>query len=197
MNPYDVVGHFEQALADFTGSRFAVAVDSGTNALFLCCKYLKVDLVTIPKRTYVSVPNSIIHAGGRVAFEDLHWLGKYQLKPYPIYDSACMLAKGMYRGEGSFVCLSFSNNKAIKIGKGGMILHDDPVADAWFRKARYCGRNPVALLNDTFDQLGWNMYMTPEQAARGLSLTQYLDDEFLLYQEYPDLSRFPIFQTGE
>ena len=56
MNAYKVVNDFEKAMADFVGSPYAVAVDSCTNALFLCCKYLKVKEVTIPCKTYVSVP---------------------------------------------------------------------------------------------------------------------------------------------
>ena len=38
--------------------------------------------MTIPKKTYLSVPMSIIHSGGKVEFEDLDWSGIYQLKPY-------------------------------------------------------------------------------------------------------------------
>lgn len=193
MRPYQVVKDFEQYLADFTGSRYAVAVDSCTNAIFLCCKYLEVKQVTIPSRTYVSVPCSVIHAGGTVKFEDVEWTGGYQLKPYPIYDNACQLVRNMYQ-SGTFQCISFSGNKPLNIGKGGMIFHDDPAADKWFRLARYEGRNEVPMSEDEFLMVGWNMYMTPEQAARGSVLACYLKDENFVYPQYPDLSKFAIYK---
>ena len=44
---------FEEEVAEYTGAPYAVAVDSCTNALFLCCKFFDVDEVTIPKETYL------------------------------------------------------------------------------------------------------------------------------------------------
>ena len=88
-NPFKVVRMFEETVADYTGAPYAVSVDSCTNALFLCCKYLDVDEVTIPSMTYLSVPQSVMHAGGKVVFDRTRktneWTGIYQLKPYPIY----------------------------------------------------------------------------------------------------------------
>lgn len=192
MNPYQVVKDFEVALAEFVGSKHAVAVDNCTNALFLCCYYSKVQEVTIPAKTYVSVPSAIIHAGGSVKFEHVDWEGSYQLKPYPIYDSACQLCRGMYV-PGTLQCISFSGNKPIKIGKGGMIFTDDDAANKWFRLARYEGRHEIPLMEDNFQMLGWNMYMTPEQAARGLVLASYLKDINIIHPTYPDLSQFEVF----
>jgi dTDP-4-amino-4,6-dideoxygalactose transaminase len=185
---YKVVRDFEEAMAEYVGSKYAVAVDSCTNALFLCCYYLKVQQVTIPSRTYISVPCSIIHAGGSVFFEDIKWIGSYQLKPYPIYDSACKLSRGMYE-SGTFQCVSFSPNKILNIGKGGMIFTDDEIARNWFKLARYEGREEVSLMQqDIFEVIGWNMYMTPEQGARGLILSTFLKDENIKKPDYPDLS---------
>ena len=72
-NPYEIVKKFEEEVALYAGSKYAVAVDSCTNALFLCCKYLDVDEVEIPKKTYVSVPCSIIHPGGKVKYREEKW----------------------------------------------------------------------------------------------------------------------------
>jgi dTDP-4-amino-4,6-dideoxygalactose transaminase len=189
MKSYQVVKDFENRIAEFVGSPFAVAVDSCTNALFLCCKYLNVSNVTIPSKTYVSVPSAIIHAGGKVIFEDLDWSGSYQLKPYPIYDSACKIAKQVYEC-GTFLCLSFSYNKILNIGKGGMILTDNIDARNWFKLARYEGREEISLMSqEKFEFAGWNMYMTPEQAARGLILSDYLKDFAIISQNYPNLSQ--------
>ncbi|HAW80071.1 MAG TPA: hypothetical protein DCX27_10410, partial [Balneola sp.] len=90
------------------------------DALFLCCKYFDVDEVEIPAKTYLSVPQSIIHSGGDVKFTDDEWEGIYQLKPYPIYDSAKRFTSNMYI-EGTNMCLSFHIKKHLAIGKGGMV----------------------------------------------------------------------------
>ena len=193
-NPFKVVRDFEKCVAEYTGAPYAVAVDSCTNALFLCCKYVGVGDVLIPKKTYLSVPMSVIHAGGKVRFWDFGWQGIYQLMPYHIYDAAKRFTSGMYL-EGSYMCLSFHIKKILDIGKGGMILTDDEVAAAWFRKARYEGRSAKPYHEDDIDMLGYNMYMTPEQAARGLTLMQNMplhNDDLL--EEYRDLTEFKIFK---
>ena len=193
-NPYCVVDAFEKEIACFTGAKYAIAVDNCTNALFLCCKYLKVSQVTIPNKTYISVPAAIIHSGGNVKFNENEWLEKYSLEPYPIIDSACCLKKQMYE-NGTYTCISFSANKPINIGKGGMILTDDENANKWFRMARYCGRTNVPLVDESdITVLGWNMYMTPEQAARGLNLMLHLGDGKVCKGKYPDLSKFSVFK---
>ena len=126
-NPFKIVQMFEETMADYTGAPYAVAVDSCTNALFLCCKYLEVGEVTIPAKTYLSVPQSIIHSGGSVKFKDQEWSGIYQLEPYSIWDSAKRLTSKMYK-KGTFMCLSFHIKKTLQLGKGGMILTDSKEA---------------------------------------------------------------------
>lgn len=192
-NPYDIVRTFEQSVADFAGSKFAVSVDTCSSALFLCCKYLKVQEVTIPKHTYVSVPCAIIHAGGRVKFCDVEWRGVYQLEPYPIIDGALRFKRDMYV-KGSYHCLSFHYKKQLPIGRGGMILTDDLDAVEWFKQARFNGRHEKPLLEDDFQMLGWNMYMDPERAARGLCMMLNVEEyEKEETNVYPDLSKFPIY----
>ena len=202
MNPHLVTEQFETALASYTGSRFAIAVDNCSNALFLCLKYRYKEPVdiTIPSHTYMSVPCSIINAGCKVKFKESAPIlkGCYQLEPTPVWDSALRLTRGMYK-EGQYMCLSFSGPKKIlKLGKGGAILTDDPKAAAWFKKARYNGRSTVNHLIDTFSMIGWNFYMSNDVAARGLVLLMGLQDEIEdVKQEYQDLSKFKIYESPE
>jgi len=195
-NPYKVVKMFEEEMAYYAGAPYAVSVNSCTNALFLCCKYLEVEDVTIPKRTYLSVPQSIMQAGGAVQFEDIKWEGIYQLKPYPIWDAAKRLTSGMYI-PGSHMCLSFHIKKHLKLGKGGMILTKDKDLVDWVREARYEGRSEgVRYQDDDIDSMGWNMYMTPEQAVRGLMLMQNYPKHMPDIPEdppYRDLTEFNLF----
>jgi dTDP-4-amino-4,6-dideoxygalactose transaminase len=196
MNPYKVVKEFEFQLSEYTGAPYVVCVDSSTNALFLCCYRLEVDVVTIPKHTYLSVPMSIIHSGGKVEFEDLEWSGIYQLKPYPIWDSAKRMKKDMYI-NGSYMTLSFHMTKHIPIGKGGAILCDNKEDYEWFKKARYEGRSEVPYHEDDIEFIGWNMYMTPQEAIRGLELLKNLpgDNKDLIEDPpYRDLTTFKVFK---
>ena len=198
MNPFDVVKQFESAIAEFASAPYAVAVETGTAALLLSCCYRQVQEVEIPKRTYVSVPCSIIHAGGKVKFRDEEWKGVYELKPYKIIDGALRFKKGMYQ-SGTLHCLSFHFKKLVPIGRGGMILTDSKEAYDWLVKARFDGRTEgVPMSKDTF-ALGWNMYMLPEQAARGLQTFYFIKDKELpdidpQTQGYPDLSKVEAYK---
>lgn len=197
MNPHLVTEQFETALASYTGSRFAIAVDNCSNALFLCLKYLynePID-ITIPSHTYMSVPCSIINAGCKVKFRESSPIlkGAYQLEPTPVWDSSLRLTRGMYK-KGQYMCLSFSGPKKIlKLGKGGAILTDNPKAAAWLKRARYNGRNAANHLMDSFTMIGWNFYMANDVAARGLVLLLGLDENEDVEQEYQDLSKFSIY----
>lgn len=204
-NPFKIVQMFEEEVAEYTGAPYAVAVDSCTNALFLCCKYVGVknsDII-IPSKTYLSVPQSIIHAGGSVvfdrSFEANNWLSKgfYQLNPTNIYDSAKLLTSDMYI-PNSLMCLSFHIKKNIPMGKGGMILTDNIAAVDWFKKARYEGRSEKLYHLDDINSLGWNMYMNPVEAAYGLWYMQNYPAHNPPVGEqngYKDLTEFPLFKN--
>ena len=202
-NPYKIVQMFEEEIALYTGAKYAISVDSCTNALFLCCKYLEVKEVIIPSKTYLSVPMSIINSGGNVTFDKRHetnnWSGIYQLKPYNIYDAAKRLTSNMYIPE-SFMCLSFHIKKQLGIGKGGIILTDNEEAMIWFKRARYEGRSEKFYKEDNISTIGWNMYITPQEDAQGLCLLQNYPthnkdlDEF---NGYRDLTEFDIFKKSK
>lgn len=198
-NPFKIVRMFEEEIANYTGAPYAVSVDSCTNALMLCCSYLSVKDVEIPSKTYLSVPQSILNAGGNVIFNhNLNdWKGIYQLKPYPIYDAAKRFTYNMYI-PGTFMCLSFHIKKHLKIGKGGMILTDNLDAVTWFKTARYEGRHEKLYHEDDIDTMGWNMYMTPQEAAHGLALMQNMElNNPDLGEEngYRDLTEFTLFKN--
>ena len=195
-NPYKIVQMFEEEIAEYTGAPYAVALDNCTDALFLCCTYLNVKNVTIPKKTYLSVPQAVMASGGKLSFDDVEWKGLYQLKPYPIWDAAKRLTSNMYV-PGQFMTLSFHIKKLLPIWKGGMILTDDAEAADWFKKARYEGRSEKYYKDDDITFHGWNMYMTPQQAAHGLSMFQNYPEHMSDLGEdngYRDLTEFTVFK---
>lgn len=199
-DPRDIVSMFEEKLAKFAGSKFAVTVDCCSNALFLCLKYLNVSgTVTIPNRTYVSVPMQISHAGCDVAFEDVEWSGIYQLKPWPVFDAATRFTKGMYVGGDALQVVSFQIKKRLPIGKGGVILTDSEEAYRWLKLATYDGRDLTTpyMSDGHIQQLGWHFYMTPEDAARGIILMDMLpevNEDTGGHLNYFDLSSHRLFR---
>lgn len=210
--PYMVVKNFESAVAEYTGAPYVVAVNSCTMALLLAVKW-HVDrdgswsrehwrerqAIEIPKRTYISVPMSIIHAGGRPTFRDEDWRGAYQLKPLNVFDSARLFTGGMYRHDypGLMICTSFHASKTLGDTQGGAILHDNPEADAWLRRMRFDGRTEgVAPKHDDFREVGYHCYMSPDVAARLLLKLYSLPshNEPLPNDEYPELDKMDIFK---
>tara|TARA_B100001094_G_scaffold324892_1_gene378267 strand:+ start:24761 stop:25396 length:636 start_codon:yes stop_codon:yes gene_type:complete len=192
-NPHEIVSWFEEEVASYTGAKYAVAVDNCTNAIRMCCDYLEVGNVTIPSRTYLSVPQSIMQAGGTVYLEDVEWEGIYQLKPYPIYDAAKRFTSGMYIKD-TLMCLSFGIKKNLKLGKGGMILTDDEQAAGALKRIRWSGRTEgTSMAEDNIEELGYNAYITPEWAARGLMMLSVYPENHPDQHEaggYPDLNRY-------
>ena len=68
------VAEFEKALAAYTGARFAVAVNSGTDALVLLLRAAGLrpgDGVVVPAFTFVASASSVVLAGGRPVFADI------------------------------------------------------------------------------------------------------------------------------
>ena len=204
-NVYDITNEFESRLADYTGAPYVIAVDNQSNALFLALMYenIKGTEIEIPSRTYPSVPCEIIHAGGKVKFKKTKGKtlkGAYQLELTNVWDSALRFTSDMYI-PSTHMCISFTGPyKHFKLSKGGAILTDNYEAMLWFRRARYSGRRECSYYNDHFDMLGWNFYMMPELAARGVLLMgQFYDGNGKpkhnedLELPYPDLSKFEIY----
>ena len=140
-DPWDIVDLFERKLSSYAGSKYGVAVDCCTHAIFSILKYYNDQkILSIPENTYISIPNVINMAGYKFKFENIEWEGSYKLSPLPIIDSACKFTANMYQ-KNTLTCLSFHHRKQIPIGRGGMILTDDKKAYEWLKLARYDGRH--------------------------------------------------------
>lgn len=231
MNAHKITAEFEKALCEYTGAPYAVAVDNCSNALFLALYYeihikqntqfaysvgsgIESPIIHIPRHTYPAVACEIIHAGGKVAFEDNESYGfekgklkgMYSLNPTNVADCALTFTYNMYAyAPGYHMCVSFTGPfKHLKLGKGGAILTDSEQAYRWLKKARFSGRSECSYHDDNFDDnpvIGWNFYMMPEIAARGLLLmSQFYDihgnpkHNEDLELPYPDLSKFKLWQ---
>lgn len=214
-NAFDVVRDFEQAVCEYTGAPYCVAVNSCTNALGLCFEYLKdmqtddlvfgedAPILAMPKYTYVGVPIQAKRLGFEIQFADCEWQqgGWYQIySPADrIIDSARLFTSNMYNRmpEHSLVCTSHHWSKHLSTEQGGCILHDNEYLNGWLRKMRFDGRTEgVAVKDDKIDVLGWHCYMSPSSAALGLTNLMHLPkhNKPLPEANYPDLSQMEIFK---
>jgi dTDP-4-amino-4,6-dideoxygalactose transaminase len=202
-------------VAEYAGSKYAVAIDSCTNAILLALKYTVMkhkdtereegrlygansvlDYVTLPNKTYVGVAYAVLNAGLKCRFRDYQWQGAYTLEGTNIIDSARRFRRGMYV-KGSLYCLSAHWGKHLKIGRGGFILTDDYEAASILRIMRFDGRTAgLPPKMDKFIYPSNHCYMLPEEAARGLMLMSYMPDDNLdiPWDDYADLSLYPIFR---
>ena len=205
MNPHTVTRDFEAALCEYTGARYAAAVNSCTMALRLALDLVHAArgsiTVGIPRRTYVSVPNMIEQAGHVVEWRDSAWDRPggpmaYNLAGTDIVDCARLFYRRMY-GPDEVQCVSFHAAKSLGIEQGGAILHDDADADLWYRQARFDGR--TAGLHPKDDPLTMpvryrhHCYMNPSTAALGLQRLYALMHHS---NDYPDLSTKEQFNAG-
>ena len=209
---YKITEEFEKSLSDYTKAPYVITLDNQSNGLFLALYYeknvaknIKTENIGIPCRTYPSVPCEIIHAGLKVNFSPVKGKtikGAYNLEGSKVWDSALSFTYDMYK-PNTYMCISFTGPyKHFKLSKGGAILTDDHDAYLWFKRARYSGRRECSYHDDHFDMLGWNFYMMPELAARGLLLmNQFYHGQTPKHNEdlempYPDLSKFKVYSNN-
>lgn len=138
----------------------------------------------------------IKHAGLKVEYEDLEWSGVYQLKGTSVWDGAVRWTKDMYVGGDALQTVSFQVKKRVPIGKGGIILTNNEKAKNWLKLASYDGRDLTLPYTNTnhIQMIGYHMYMTPEDAARGIILMDAVNKKTEVHPDsgtnlnYPDVS---------
>ena len=189
---FEKITEFESALAKFTGAPYAVMTDCCTHAIELCLRLDRVRRCSLPARTYLSLPMTLHKLGIEYTYNDIEWLGEYQLLGTRIWDSARLLREGMYR-IGHVQCLSFGYDKPLSIGRGGAILTDDKNAYDRLIQQRYDGRN----LNirpweeQKIFEIGYHYRPTIEEAVTALELLPNIDQE-PKPKQYPNLREIII-----
>ena len=208
-DPIDIIDIFEKKVAKFAGSKYAIAVNSASSGIFLCLKHYQntygnqkdfPTTITVPSRTYISVPMTVVNAGFKVKFEDIKWKGIYDLEPFNLVDGATRWTKDMYVGDGALQVVSFQIKKRVPIGAGGMILTDNKKEYEWLKLASHDGRNMnVHYGDDEFAVIGWHMNMIPEDAARGILLMDSLpevNEDVYGWESYYDISKRKVFECN-
>ena len=194
---FQAVIDFENAIAEFYGAPFAVAVDSCTHSLELCLRYQKVDKFTVPTRTYLSVAFLGDKIGIDWDWKEEDWVDYYYLGGTNIIDAAVLWKKNSYI-PNTFMCLSFQFQKHLNLSKGGMILTDDKEARDELKRMSYDGREPdIPWRDQNIKSKGYHYYMTPETAQIGL---EKLSDAIKrkpkqwVLEDWPNLKNMEIFK---
>ena len=166
---FKVIEEFESKVAKFFGSPYAVAVDCCTHGIELCLRQQNIKCITVPKRTYISVPFLANKLGIELKWKDDKWTDFYWIEDTNIIDAAVLWKENSYI-PGTYMCLSFQFQKHLSLGRGGIILTDNKEAAIELKKMSYDGRIPdIPWRNQNINSIGYHYYMTPETAQLGLT----------------------------
>lgn len=194
---FNIVTEFENKIAEFFGAPYAVAVDCCTHGIELCLRHQKVESITVPKRTYLSIPFLANKLNIGLKWKDENWQDYYYIGNTNIIDAAVLWKRNSYI-EDTFMCVSFQFQKHLSLGRGGIILTDDLAAAKLLKKMAYDGRLPdVPWREQDIEMYGYHYYMSPETAQNGLDkLNEAIntDPKKWIITDWPDLTKMKVFQ---
>tara|TARA_R110002167_G_scaffold70336_2_gene198165 strand:- start:1370 stop:2302 length:933 start_codon:yes stop_codon:yes gene_type:complete len=172
----DIVIQYEKKIADYVGAKYACAINSATNAIFLIMKmeeYMNPRIVKIPSIIPSVVANAIITSGNKVEFtDDVKWVGDsyilHKFRTYKVVDSAQKLKPNQFRKEckpNDLMIFSHYPTKPLGGVDGGVIVTDDYKKYKWFKQAVL---NGTTFSNNNWERgisfPGYKMYMSSIQA---------------------------------
>ena len=193
---FELIKTFENKIAEFFGSPYAVAVDCCTHGVELCLRRDKVKTINVPYRTYLSIPFLSNKLDINLKWKDENWKDYYYLN-HNIIDAAVLWEKDSYI-PGTFMCISFQFKKHLSLGRGGIILTDSKDAALKLKKMSYDGRDPdVPWMEQNIDSMGYHYYMTPETASLGLKKLPEaikIKPKQWTVNDWPDLTKMDIFK---
>jgi dTDP-4-amino-4,6-dideoxygalactose transaminase len=197
---FNVVTEFEKKISEFFGSPYAIAVDSCTHGIELCLRYTNEKKISVPKRTYLSIPFLAEKLNIDREWRDEEWQDYYTLNygDKKIIDAAVLWKENSYI-PNTFMCISFQYQKHLSLGRGGVILLDNEEDYNNLKKMSYDGRLPnIPWRDQDIDYVGFHYYMTPETAKLGL---EKLDDAInttpkkWVVTDWVDLTQMKIFKN--
>ncbi len=193
---FNSITEFENKLAKFYGSPYAVAVDCCTHGVELSLRYTNAKSITVPKHTYLSIPFLANKLNIDLIWKDENWKDYYYVTDNVI-DAAVLWRENSYV-PNTFMSVSFQFRKHLSLGRGGVILTDNKEASLELKKMSYDGRLPDVLWKEQdINSFGYHYYMTPETAEMGLSkLPNAIASEpvYWTVNDWPDLTQMKIFK---
>ena len=196
---FNTISEFEKQISVFFGAPYAVAVDCCTHGIELCLRLTSTSKITVPKRTYLSVPFLANKLGLELEWRDEDWKDFYILNydDKKIIDAAVLWKQNSYI-PNTMMSISFQFQKHLSLGRGGMILCDNENEAKMLKKMSYDGRLPnIPWRDQDIDTLGFHYYMTPETAQLGLNKLQEAINtppRKWAVTDWPDLTKMKIFK---
>tara|TARA_B100000902_G_C27244523_1_gene881863 strand:- start:544 stop:1143 length:600 start_codon:yes stop_codon:yes gene_type:complete len=194
---FEKIELFEKKVASFFGAPYGIAVDCCTHGIELCLRQQSIKSITVPKRTYLSIPMLASKLNIKLKWKDEDWKDYYYIGDTNIIDAAVLWRKKSYI-ENTFMCVSFQFQKHLSLGRGGIILTDNIDSALELKKMSYDGRDPqIPWRSQNIENLGYHYYMNPEIAEIGL---QKLDKAIITkpkqwsINEWPDLTKLDVFK---
>lgn len=197
---FNLVTEFENTIATYFGSSYAVATDCCTHAIELCLRHTKVFSVTCPTRTYISIPFTLKKLNLNWKFEEKEWSEYYFLGNTNIIDAAVLWREKSFI-PGTLMCLSFQNKKHLNLVRGGMILCDNQEDYKALKRMSYDGRDlSLPWREQNITSIGYHYYMTPETAKEGIEKFNKVRDlapKKWSHTDYPYLPMMDVFKYDE
>ena len=187
---------FETALGEYTGAPHVVLTDCCTHAVELCLRLKGIGMVTLPYRSYISIPMTMHKLNIQYQYDtEVEWEYEYRIGLTNTWDSARNFDKNMYRAN-QMQCLSFGHTKRLEIGHGGAILTSNRDDAEQLRRMAYDGRDLT--ISPWQDQkvfrVGYHYKPSIEDCEKGIYM---LANNKLKTKEsqkvaYPDLTKLEI-----
>jgi len=189
------VTEFENTFAEYVGAKYAVSINSATNAIFL---------MLLGKNTTIKVPslippvvlNAIITSGNSVEFiDDVDWVGGsyilHEFSDYKIIDSAQRVDKNQFADEANdsdLMFFSFYPTKPVGSSDGGIIVSNDKEKIDYLRTLSFNGMSFSANNWDRKTILpGYKFYMNSIQAYIANENLKLLESKKIRLKEIRDI----------
>lgn len=196
-NAFDAILEFEAAVAKFTGAPYAVTTDCCSHAIEIAFRLTyQSGVVTLPSRTYLSVPMTLSKLDIPFEMIDQHWRHNYKFGNTKIWDSARKFSENMYQ-PGQVQCVSFGRTKPLELGRGGCLLTDNRRLYESASRMRSDGRNLFeysSWIDQPVFEEGYHYWMRPEDCVHGLNMLHQkrFTEQIEAFYNYPDCSRLRI-----
>ena len=205
----DIVTEFENNFASYVGAKYAVSLNSATNAIYLINKLWYNETYKVPTMIPPVVLNALITSGSKIEFtDDTWWIGdSFYLNcgtDFNIIDSAQKVYKNQFINESFYdndlMYFSFYPTKMIGSADGGMVVSNDKSKIDKIREMTFNGMSQEANnWERKQNAIGYKMYMNSISAYIANENLKKLDEKkrkiFKVREKYNDA--FGLTNTSE
>ena len=176
----DIVTEFENNFASYVGAKYAVSLNSATNAIYLINKLWYEQKYYLPTMIPPVVCNAIITSGSEIEFEDdINWIGKsftLNAGANRVIDSAQMVQRNQYDNmhifEDDLMYFSFYPTKVIGSCDGAIVVSNNKRKIDLIRQMTFNGMSQESNNWERKQSMvGYKMYMN--------SISAYIANENL------------------